>query len=243
MKLLTAVILLAAVASAQDTPANPLVTVSKNMFAMTAKNDVLRSADKIPEALWSFQPVPTVRTVAQLFAHIADGQYEFCGLVTEGKSVSKNIENTQKTKALIVAALKDAFAYCDAAYAKLTDANASELVPFIGMRHGFQYGSHHGALRQPGHLHADQGHCAALERAAARGRQKAVASQCGAGTAMVGDAGEPNVISDQDLARKFRLAPVLFDQEGESSVRLVSPPRDSAVHNRRHRAAVEGASS
>jgi uncharacterized damage-inducible protein DinB len=69
-----------------------------------------------------------------LFAHIADGQYEFCGLVTEGKSVSKNIENTQKTKALIVAALKDAFAYCDAAYAKLTDANASELVPFMGMR-------------------------------------------------------------------------------------------------------------
>ena len=127
MKLLTAVILLAAVASAQDMPANPLVTVSKNMFAMTAKNDVLRSADKIPEALWSFQPVPTVRTVAQLFAHIADGQYEFCGLVTEGKSVSKNIENTRKTKAEIVAALNDAFAYCDAAYAKLTDANASEL--------------------------------------------------------------------------------------------------------------------
>ena len=134
MKLLTAVILLAAVASAQDMPANPLVTVSKNMFAMTAKNDVLRSADKIPEALWSFQPVPTVRTVAQLFAHIADGQYEFCGLVTEGKSVSKNIENTRKTKAEIVAALNDAFAYCDAAYAKLPDANASELVTFMGMR-------------------------------------------------------------------------------------------------------------
>jgi uncharacterized damage-inducible protein DinB len=134
MKLLTAVIVLAAVASAQQTPANPLVTVSKNVFAMTAKDDVLRSVDKIPDALWSFQPVPTVRTVAQLFAHIADAQYEFCGLVTEGKSVSKNIENTRKTKAEIVPALKEAFAYCDAAYDKLTDANAAEMVPFMGMR-------------------------------------------------------------------------------------------------------------
>jgi len=30
--------------------------------------------------------------------------------------------------------LKEAFAYCDAAYAKLTDASAAELVPFMGMR-------------------------------------------------------------------------------------------------------------
>ena len=39
---------------------------------------------------------------AQLFAHIADAQYEFCGVVTEGKSVSKDIEKTLKTKAEIV---------------------------------------------------------------------------------------------------------------------------------------------
>jgi uncharacterized damage-inducible protein DinB len=133
MRLFLVVVLSAAAAFAQSV-ANPLVTVSKNVFAMTAKSDVLRSADKIPDNLWSFRPTPEVRTVAQLFGHIADGQYEFCGLVAEGKSVSKNIEQTKKTKAEIVAALNDAFAYCDAAYDKLTDANAVEMVPFMGMR-------------------------------------------------------------------------------------------------------------
>jgi uncharacterized damage-inducible protein DinB len=133
MKLLTAALLFTAVVSAQDTPANPLITVSKNIYAIS-KNDVLGSVDKIPDDMWSFQPTKDVRTVAQLFAHIADGQYEFCGVAAEGKSVLKDIEKTLKTKAEIVPALKDAFAYCDAAYAKMTDANASEMVTFFGMR-------------------------------------------------------------------------------------------------------------
>ena len=118
MKLLTSVLLFAAVASAQETPANPLVTVSKAMYDIS-KKDILGSVDKIPDEMWSYQPVKEVRTAAQLFAHVADAQYEFCGVVTEGKSVSKDIEKTLKTKAEIVPALKDAFAYCDAAYANL----------------------------------------------------------------------------------------------------------------------------
>jgi len=133
MKLLTAALLFTAVVSAQDIPTNPLVTVSKNIYAIS-KNDVLRSVDKIPDDMWSFQPTKDVRTVAQLFAHIADGQYEFCGVAAEGKSVSKDIEKTLKTRAEIVPALKDAFAYCDAAYAKMTDAGAAELAGFSGMR-------------------------------------------------------------------------------------------------------------
>ena len=134
MKLLTALVLFAAVASAQETtPANPLVTVSKALYAM-AKNDILGSVDKIPEEMWSFQPTKEVRTVAQLFAHVADGQYEFCGVAAEGKSVSKDIEKTRKTKAEIVPALKEAFAYCDAAYDKMTDASAAELASLFGMR-------------------------------------------------------------------------------------------------------------
>jgi uncharacterized damage-inducible protein DinB len=133
MKLLTAVVLFAAVASAQGTPANPLTTVSKNIYAI-AKKDILGSADKVPDEMWSFQPTKDVRTFGQLIAHVADAQYEFCGVAAEGKSVSKDIEKTRKTKAEIVPALKDAFAYCDAAYEKMTDATAADMVSFFGMK-------------------------------------------------------------------------------------------------------------
>lgn len=135
MRIILAAFLLLAPLQAQ-TPAptapskNPLVETSKTFFAGTKRN-ILQSADKIPDELWSFRPSPDVRTVAQMFAHIADGQYEFCGMAEEGKVVDKGIEKSATTKPAILAALKEAFAYCDAAYAKMTDTTAVEMVPFF----------------------------------------------------------------------------------------------------------------
>ncbi len=133
MKLtITAAMLFAAVLSAQQPLSNPLIAASKAVYGVS-KNDVMGSVDKIPDDLWSFQPTKEVRTVAQLFAHIADGQYEFCSAAA-GKSVSRDVEKNAKTKAEIVPALKEAFAYCDTVYGGLTDAKAAELVNFGGMR-------------------------------------------------------------------------------------------------------------
>jgi uncharacterized damage-inducible protein DinB len=124
---------LAAQSAGQSPVKDPLIASSKAIYGM-AKSDIQRSADKIPDELWNFQPTRDVRTVAQQFAHVADAQYEFCGLVVEGKSVSKDIEKTAKGKADIMAALKQAFAYCDGAYAKLTDAKAADLADFFGRK-------------------------------------------------------------------------------------------------------------
>jgi len=132
MKLCAVTILVTGVLCAQE-PANPLVATSKAVYA-NSKNDVLGSLDSIPDNLWSYQPTKEVRTVGQLFAHIADGQYEFCSPVAEGKNVSKDIEKKLHTKAEIAPALKEAFAYCDAAYSKMTDADAAQLVPFFGRK-------------------------------------------------------------------------------------------------------------
>jgi hypothetical protein len=52
--------------------------------------------------------------------------------VAEGKAVDKSIEKTALTRTAIMAAVKDGFAYCDAAYAKMTEAGAAETIPFFG---------------------------------------------------------------------------------------------------------------
>ena len=132
MKTALAIFALAAAVSAQE-PGNPLVNTSKGLYAIS-KGDVLGSVEKIPDDLWSYQPTKDVRTIGQLFAHIADGQYEFCGVAVEGHSVSKDIEKTMKTKAEIVPALKAAFAYCDSAYGNMTDSNAAEIVSMFGRK-------------------------------------------------------------------------------------------------------------
>ena len=105
-----------------------LVGSSQGNFA-EVRDDVLKSANQIPEEFWSFKPTPDVRTIGQLFAHIADAQNGICALA-EGKELNKSIEKTAKSKADIVAALKDSFDYCDGVFFRMTDASAVEPVQF-----------------------------------------------------------------------------------------------------------------
>jgi len=128
----TAMVLLsAATAFAQTNAAGPQVSSSMVLFG-NAKNNVAKSADLISDDLWNWRPTPKVRTFGELFAHIADGQYEFCGAALEGKPVDKGIEKTAKTKKEVVAALTQAFAYCEAGYRKMSEATAGETVTFFG---------------------------------------------------------------------------------------------------------------
>jgi len=132
MKITAAVFVFASVLSAQAQTANPLMGTSKAIFNLS-KGNIMGSVDKIPEDLWSFQPTKDVRTVGQLFAHIADAQYEFCGVAVDGKAGDKGIEKAAKNRGEIIAALKEAFAYCDSAYTTITDASAAETVKFFNM--------------------------------------------------------------------------------------------------------------
>jgi uncharacterized damage-inducible protein DinB len=63
---------------------------------------------------------------------VADSQYEFCAAVVGDGKQPPGIEKSKTSKADLIQALKDAFAYCDQAYNKMTDAQAAELVSFFG---------------------------------------------------------------------------------------------------------------
>ena len=112
---------------------NPLSADTKFWYT-TVKGFAIRAAEKMPEANYSFQPAPTVRTFGQIVGHIADDQFYFCSTV-KGESKETDIEKTVKTKAELVAKLKEAFSYCDAVYDGFTDAHAAEKVKtFAGER-------------------------------------------------------------------------------------------------------------
>ncbi len=110
---------------------NPLSSASKGMFAMV-KNDVLKSAEEMPEESYSFKPTPEVRSFGQLVGHVADAQYEFCSGVVGDGAKSPDVEKTKSSKADLIQALKTAFAYCDKAYDGMTDAHAAETIKFFG---------------------------------------------------------------------------------------------------------------
>jgi len=132
MKTTIALCVFAAALSAQPSSKSPLIATAQATFAI-AKNDITRTAEKVPADLWSYKRTADVRTIGQLIAHVADGQYEFCS-AAEGRQIDKGIEKNAKTPEEIKSALKEAFAYCDGIFSKMTDASAVEMVSFFNMK-------------------------------------------------------------------------------------------------------------
>ena len=95
----------------------------------TLKPNVIKAAEKMPEADYKYQPTPEIRTYARVINHITEAQFRSCG-VLNGKANSDIAKPPADTadKATIVAALKASFDECDKAYAGLTDANVSEML-------------------------------------------------------------------------------------------------------------------
>jgi uncharacterized damage-inducible protein DinB len=112
---------------------NPLSDDVRRAYA-DVRNNIRRSAEKMPAENYDFRPAPRVRTFGQLIGHVAQEQYLFfCGPV-KGEQKAADIEKTKTTKAELVAALKDSFAYCDSAYNDITDASAQQIVNTGGNR-------------------------------------------------------------------------------------------------------------
>ena len=110
---------------------NPLSADIKRDYK-SVRDYFIRSAEKMPEAEYGFKPSPDVRSFGQQVAHVADDQYNLCAPAKgeTRKAAYTDIESRLSKKADLLAALKEAFAYCDGAYDALTDASGVEIVKF-----------------------------------------------------------------------------------------------------------------
>jgi uncharacterized damage-inducible protein DinB len=121
----------AQVAAQSGAPAvNPLSTWLRGAY-MGNRNNIVRSADKMPEENYGMRPGPQteVRTFGQQVGHIANFNFLWCSQAKGEKNPNAGHDNEKlATKAEFMKALNDSFAYCDAAYNALTDASGLETV-------------------------------------------------------------------------------------------------------------------
>src|ERR1700730_18700718 len=111
-------------------PKDPMATWLHNAFNTNRKN-IVRSAEKVPEELYSLRPGPQVevRTFGQILGHLANFNYLWCSQAKGEKDPAQGSDYEKLTsKALFLGALSDAFTYCDGAYAALTDASGLEII-------------------------------------------------------------------------------------------------------------------
>ena len=105
-------------------PAAPsAISVSKQLWSNSI-GWITTAAEQMPESLYAYRPVKTVRSFGELIAHVAGSQHMLCAAATGDKpSTEDDIEKSVTGKAALVAALKASTAYCEKAYS-LADAEA-----------------------------------------------------------------------------------------------------------------------
>ena len=116
-----------AAADARAQSASPYVSEIRQYYYEAVKRNLTAMAEKMPEEHFPYKPVPEVRSFGESVAHVADAQARNCNLASGAGSKTLDADK-KKSKAELVAALKESFAICDAAFAALTEAGARELV-------------------------------------------------------------------------------------------------------------------
>jgi uncharacterized damage-inducible protein DinB len=131
--LVLAIASLAGLAQAQQPAPPPDVavrTVRELWQAMT--NYVTRAAADVPDSLYAYKPVATVRTFGQLIGHVAGAQYMICAAALGDPPRGEDeIEKTKTTKTELLAALRASTEYCGRAYAQ-SDAAAQQRTQLFG---------------------------------------------------------------------------------------------------------------
>ena len=109
---------------------NPLMAAVKGQHDQV-KGYLLKTAETVPENLYSFKATPDVRSIAQLIGHVADASAGICASASGEKPPVLNAEKTMTSKAQLSKALAEAMAFCDKAIAGMDDKRAMETTKFF----------------------------------------------------------------------------------------------------------------
>lgn len=132
MKKLTFAALVLAIGLPQAASAQTVTSSLLGLFEIT-KDNIMASAEMLDEDLYAFRPTDEVRSMGELFAHIANAQYSFCSAAAgESSPATENFEQTRTSKASIIEALEMGFGYCEGVFSRMTDDTGGRTLTFFG---------------------------------------------------------------------------------------------------------------
>jgi uncharacterized damage-inducible protein DinB len=110
--------------------ADPTVASVKGTYDLV-KGNILKAAAQVPDDMYAFKPTPDVRSMAALFAHIADANFMICAAASGEKPTMSGIEKEKTAKKDVMTALEASFTFCDSAFTGMTGARANETIKFF----------------------------------------------------------------------------------------------------------------
>ena len=93
------------------------------------QRDLLEAAELMPEADYLFKPTPEMRPFGQLISHVALTQFRTCSLLQGGPSPkAAEKEETPRSKAVLIALLKESTTFCSPLVTAMTDESMVQLI-------------------------------------------------------------------------------------------------------------------
>lgn len=140
-----------AIGQAAATPATAAAPVATGPAAEVQrsyaqqKDNLLKSAEKMPADQYQYKATPEVRTFARVVNHVTEAQVRSCAAVNKtAPDAQMKTPSDTADKAAVIAGLKASFAECDKAYGSTTDANFTEMLkagPGMRSRSGLLWGN------------------------------------------------------------------------------------------------------
>jgi uncharacterized damage-inducible protein DinB len=91
-------------------------------------------AQAVPAEKYSWRPAEGVRSISEVFTHIAGSNYFFTGMagVKPPEGIDRNMEKTVTQKSQVLAALKQSFEHTRRAVQGLSDADMAKEIKMFG---------------------------------------------------------------------------------------------------------------
>ena len=143
---LTLAVMFTAIAAVPASPQSPPPTGRKLTLAnamirgyTAIQRDLLEAAELMPEADYVFKPTPETRPFGQLIAHVALSQFGSCSFLQGGPSPkAAEKDETPRSKAVLIALLKESATFCNPLVNAMTDEGMVQLI---------KVGAHRGGTR------------------------------------------------------------------------------------------------
>lgn len=95
----------------------------------------LKAVAQVGQEHYSYKPTPEVRSMGQLFGHVANANFMICSMASGEKSTATGDYEKVTSKAEMEKAIADSFAFCDKAWDAVAGDKGTEAVEIFGMKH------------------------------------------------------------------------------------------------------------
>jgi hypothetical protein len=121
----------AAMAAPARASTSPVADALRNQEARYARI-LVAAAEAMPAEKYGYAPTPAQMSWQAIQTHLAEGNDFLCGKVAGVTAPTRTAVDTTAGKDKLVARLKETFAFCDTALAKLDDSKLAETMTLFG---------------------------------------------------------------------------------------------------------------